>query len=196
MYRLSKSKIISYLQCPKRLWLQVHKPDESEMSESSAKAISFGYDVGEVARRLYPDGQLAGTYEDLPAALTKTQTILGDNSDAVLFEAAFTSEGILVLADIVEKRNGRLHLIEVKASTSVKDYQMNDAAIQAWVLKSAGYEPKAVVIRHINNEFVYPGEGNDSVKSFLQILIRASFSRVFIDTIMPQSSVSLMSGSS
>jgi len=36
----------------------------------------------------------------------------------------------------------------------------------------------------------------DSVKSFLQILIRASFSRVFIDTIMPQSSVSLMSGSS
>ena len=160
MYHLSKSKIISYLQCPKRLWLQVHKPDESEMSESSAKAISFGYDVGEVARQLYPDGHLAGSYDDIPAAMTNTQNILGNNSDSVLFEAAFTSEGILILADIIEKHNSDLNLIEVKSSTSVKDYQMNDAAIQAWVMRFAGYKPSAVIIRYINNEFVYPGDGN------------------------------------
>jgi hypothetical protein len=35
----------------------------------------------------------------------------------------------------------------------------------------------------------------DSVKSFLQILLRALFSRVSIDTIMPQSFESLRPGS-
>jgi len=160
MYHLSKSRIISYLQCPKRLWLQVHKPDEAEMSEPSVKAISFGYEVGEIAQRLYPEGQLAGTYDDLKSALKTTERLLENSSDAVLFEAAFSSEGILILADIIEKRKGNLYLIEVKSSTSIKDYQVNDAAIQAWVMLSAGREPKNVFIRHINNEFIYPGDNN------------------------------------
>lgn len=159
MYHLSKSKIIAYLQCPKRLWLQVHKPNEAEMNMSSEKAISFGNDVGEIARRLYPSGQLAGSYEDILSALSTTQNILKNTDNTVLFEAAFSSGGILIFADIIEKRNSALHLIEVKSSTSVKDYQINDVAIQSWVMRSAGYDPTTVFIRHINNEFVYPGEG-------------------------------------
>lgn len=160
MRHLSKSKIISYLQCPKRLWLQVYKPDEAKITESSAKSISIGYDVGDVARKLYPDGKLVGSYENISESIEATQSILRGQHDTIIFEAAFSSEGILVFADVIEKLNGNLRLIEVKSSTSVKDYHMNDVAIQAWVMRSAGYNPGTIIIRHINNEFIYPGNGN------------------------------------
>ena len=39
---LSKSKLLAFRQCPKRLWLEVHRPDLRE--DSSATESSF--DVG------------------------------------------------------------------------------------------------------------------------------------------------------
>ena len=50
-------------------------------------------------------------------------------------------------------------LVEVKASTSVKDYHVLDCAIQEWVLRNAGIPLTSVHLAHINNQFVYPGGG-------------------------------------
>jgi hypothetical protein len=52
MRNLSKSKIIAYRQCPKRLWLEIHKP---ELRDDSASEMVFaiGNQVGDVARRIY-----------------------------------------------------------------------------------------------------------------------------------------------
>jgi len=36
MRNLSKSKIISYPQCPKRLWLEIHRPELKDDSASEA----------------------------------------------------------------------------------------------------------------------------------------------------------------
>ena len=49
-FGLSKTKIISGLQCVKRLYLQVHQPDEAVTEESAERLIAFGYRVQEVAR--------------------------------------------------------------------------------------------------------------------------------------------------
>ncbi len=38
MHNLSKSKIIAYRQCPKRLWLEIHKP---ELRDDSASETVF-----------------------------------------------------------------------------------------------------------------------------------------------------------
>ena len=51
-------------------------------------------------------------------------------------------------------------LIEVKASTSVKDQYIPDCAIQAAVLEGAGVPVSSVELAHVNNQFVYPGNGD------------------------------------
>ena len=61
MRPLSKSKIIAFRQCPKRLWLEVHRPDLREDSSAAQAAFQVGYQVGEIARRIYdPEGQAPG----------------------------------------------------------------------------------------------------------------------------------------
>lgn len=53
---LSKSRIIAWKQCPKRLWLQIHRRDLLEVSDDVEHGFQIGYEVGDVAQGLYPDG--------------------------------------------------------------------------------------------------------------------------------------------
>ena len=50
--------------------------------------------------------------------------------------------------------------MEVKSSTTVKGYHLNDAAIQYWVVTGAGIPLSSISISHIDNQFVYPGNGD------------------------------------
>ena len=50
---LSKSKLIAFRQCPKRLWLEVHQPQLREESKSTQAIFRTGHEVGELAQRLY-----------------------------------------------------------------------------------------------------------------------------------------------
>ena len=53
-------------------------------------------------------------------------------------------------------------MIEVKSSTSVKDYQYDDIAIQAFVAKSEGARLKSIAIAHIDSSWVYQGNAEYS----------------------------------
>ena len=53
---LSKSKLIAYHQCPKRLWLELHKPELRDDAGMDA-LFATGNEVGAVARRVFdPEG--------------------------------------------------------------------------------------------------------------------------------------------
>jgi hypothetical protein len=157
---LSKSKLLSSLQCRKRLWLEVHRPELIPEDPARERAFSFGHEVGEMARRLTPGGVLIEHQERLVDALAETRRLLGKGVDQVLFEATVEYDGVLVRADILELKRGKASIREVKASGSVKDYHLSDAAIQTWVLGSAGVKVDAVTIQHIDTGFVYPGEND------------------------------------
>lgn len=157
--RLSKSKVIAGRQCLKRLWLQVHNRQVAG-DTGNEMAISIGHDVGDAAQGNYPAGVLLGSHEDFTQSLQATRDWAAAGGDGVGFEATFQADGVLVMADIVEKRAGDLHLIEVKASTSVKDYHRDDVAVQAHVLAQAGHSPASVHLRVINNQFIYRGDGD------------------------------------
>lgn len=156
---LSKTKIISSLQCQKRLWLEVHRPELIPADSARERVFAFGHQVGEMARRLAPGGVLIEHQEHLADALDETRRRLGEGGNQVLFEAAIEHDGVLVRADILELRRGNASIREVKASGSLKDYHLSDAAIQTWVLRSAGLNVDAVSIQHIDTGFVYPGDG-------------------------------------
>lgn len=153
---LSKSRVISWLQCPKRLWLHAHKPEVVATSAASQALFALGHSVGEVAQRLHPEGVLITSQDDLSAALAETSARLQGGAPT-LFEATFEHEGLLVRADILRRVGVRYRLCEVKASASVKPYQLHDVAIQAWVLSQSGIKLESAEIQYINTSFVYPG---------------------------------------
>jgi len=156
---LSKSKLLSFLQCSKRLWLEVHRPDAAEFSTEAERGFAVGYSVGEVARQLVPGGVLIGGDDNLDDALAETQKQISAGAET-LFESTFEHEGVLVRADILTRSaRGALEITEVKASTRVKDYQLSDAAIQKWVITQAGLRVDSIAIDHVNADFVYPGDG-------------------------------------
>ena len=97
---------------------------------------------------------------DIGQALEDTNRQLRNSNAPPLFEATFSYENVLVRSDILFQENGEYRLVEVKASTKIKDYYMNDCAIQAWVIENAGYPIHKVELAHIDNRFVYPGNGN------------------------------------
>jgi len=160
MRKLSKSKILSSLQCPKRLYLEVYQKELAEIGGQAQRLFNIGHEVGEMAQQLKPGGILIQHQENLSRALEETQQLLGQSSQSHLFEATFSSEGVLVRVDILEQNKAGLSLTEVKAATSVKAQYYHDCAIQAWVVQQSGYRLSSIQLAHINNRFVYEEEGD------------------------------------
>lgn len=163
---LSKSKLIAYCQCPKRLWLELHQPELRTDSTATQASFATGNQVGSIARQLY-DPKNKGVLIDIDQegfkqAFTHTQSLL--QTAQPVFEAAFSTQDALAFADILlpisAKKPLKWRMIEVKSSTSVKDYHLDDAAIQAYIAKKSGVALSAIAIAHIDSSWVYPGDND------------------------------------
>ena len=160
--RLSKSKYLSGLQCEKRLWLEIHKPELAPPPPPGQQRIfDQGTKVGEMATEEFPDGVLIeADYLNIPDALKQTEEALNNSVD-VIFEGCFVHENVLVRPDIILRNDqGSWNMIEVKSSTGVKEENIHDVAVQTWVLQGCGLEMKRVFLKHINRECVYPNLSN------------------------------------
>ena len=166
MRQLSKSKIIAFRQCPRRLWLEIHRPEFRDDSGSEI-AFSIGNQVGDVARTIYDPGERGLLIEIDQLGWESSFATTSDwlqKQDAPLFEAALHIPGALALADVMlpSRIEGSLqwHMIEVKSSTGVKDYHHDDIAVQAYIARESGVPLEKISLAHVDNTFVYPGGGN------------------------------------
>ncbi len=159
---LSKSKLISAWQCPKRLHLGKHHPELGRISARTEALWATGHRVGEVARQLYgtPESVTIEFDKRIGLMVHETAELLDAGADAPIFEATFRHENVLVRVDVMIPDDGGWRAIEVKASTSVKDYHVLDCAIQDWVMRSLGVPVTRIALAHIDNRFVYPGGGD------------------------------------
>lgn len=162
---LSKSKVNAYHQCRKRLWLEIHRPDLREESPASQRAFAIGHTIGELAQREHPDGILIGPASprapiNWPQVFAETKQALSLEPRRPIFEATCRHDGVLVRADLLIPAPKGWHMAEVKSSTSVKDYHLNDVAVQTWVMRESGVDVSTVELRHVDNTFVYPGGNN------------------------------------
>ncbi len=157
-HRLSKSRFVTGLQCHKYLWWKVHEPDASELKVDPETQFRFdqGTRVGELAQSYVPGGVLIDLpYYQIREKVEATRDALRSDPPAI-YEASFLADGVFVAVDILEKVNGGFRIIEVKSSTSVKPYNIPDAAVQAHVLCQAGLSVVGAEIMHLNTECRYP----------------------------------------
>lgn len=163
---LSKSKLIAYRQCHRRLWLEVHKPELREDSEGAEARMEAGNELGRLARSIYdPDGKgetIDAQRDGFGPALQRSKEVLAETKP--VFEAGYAANGGLAFADVMLPVGNRKppdwRMVEVKSSTSVKDYHLEDASIQAFIARAAGVPLQAIAVAHIDSSFVYPGGKN------------------------------------
>ena len=157
---LSKTKIMAGRQCEKRLWQEVYRSHLIEYGSDAEQRFAVGNEVNDVARAQYPDGVLVSYDHGPEAAVEDTQRLLAEQPDTPIFEATFKAHDVLVRVDILKPCREGCELIEVKSSTSVKEHHRADCAVQTWVLECAGIPVNAIYLCHIDNQFVYPGNGD------------------------------------
>jgi hypothetical protein len=158
---LSKSKLLQARQCAKRLWLQVHQPELAVDDSAQRQRLAEGTRFGDLARELMGGGILIEHQDDLATAVESTRAaVAGAREGDRFFEAAFSHDGVLVRADALEHTRSGWVLTEVKSSTEVKGYHVEDAAVQAWVLRQSGLTLSALQIGFVDNAFVYRKPGD------------------------------------
>jgi hypothetical protein len=167
---LSKSRITLFEQCPKRLWLAVHRPDLAEEDDGTRAAFADGHRVGELACSLHPDGIMISANAGLGKAVEETAALLSDGWNKPIFEATFAHKGVLVRVDILLPTDAGWHVAEVKNTAGVKDYHLGDLATQIWVMRGAGVPIATTAIRHLDRTFTLTRE--------------ADYDGLFLDTVL------------
>lgn len=161
---LSKSRFIAGLQCPLRLWYKCYDRNLAAPITPAQQAIfDSGHEVGRLATRCYPGGILIEEdYLHAADAVKTTAAAVKKPGVPSIYEAAFSHDDVLIRADILERPTGESwNLVEVKSSSSVKDVYYWDVAIQYYVLQGVGLKINRAGILHLNNQYVYDGNGPD-----------------------------------
>ncbi|WP_394808130.1 DUF2779 domain-containing protein [Nitrosomonas sp.] len=144
----------------------MHRPEVKEDSAQTQMSYDIGHAVGEIAQQIYgEDGKailIEADRQNFNNAFTKTQESLPKRTP--IFEAGFKIEGALAFADVLLPLDGphsnQWRMVEIKSSTSVKDYYHDDIAIQSFIAKQAGLELQSIALAHVDNTWVYQGDGN------------------------------------
>ena len=162
-YTLTKIKILSGLQCHKKLWFDLHDPKKKEQKYVLEKGFRFEKVVRENYSKNYGKVlDLSGDWEDV---VSKTKLGIKSNDTEVIFEGAFIYLDTLVRADVLIRNKNGWELLEIKSSTKLKDTHISDIAIQSFIVKKCGVNLTKVKLIHINEDFTYVG--NDNYKDLI-----------------------------
>ena len=104
MKGLSKSRYTAFCQCPKNLWLTVHKPNEATPDNALEARFEKGNEVGKLAKERfgsYVDVTTKNADEslDYDAMVAKTKEAMAKGIDNIC-EASFSLDGNYCAVDI------------------------------------------------------------------------------------------------
>ena len=173
MTGISKSRYTAYCQCPKILWLKVHKPEMPPEVDAALQArFDIGNEVGDLAMDLFgdykeahalkPDGSL-----DYAAMTEQTRQWMVDGVENIC-EASFIHDGNYCAVDILRRNGDGWDMFEVKStSSSVGEEVTNsenfrkyavDIAYQRWLLEHCGVKVTGTYLVTLNRDYVRQGD--------------------------------------
>ena len=158
-FGLSKTSILKGIQCPKALYLSKNQPDFEIPPDPDLEAkFQAGREVGILAQQLFPGGtEVPFPGLSVTEQIAKTRELIEAGAE-VIYEASFAFDGIFIKADILVRTGSTWEINEVKMSTSVKDPNYDDAAIQYCVVTNSGLPVSKVSLVHINNKYERQGD--------------------------------------
>jgi Domain of unknown function(DUF2779) len=121
MRYLTKSRFKMAVECPTKLYYtaKAEYANTNNENEFLAMLADGGFQVGELAKLMYPEGIEIKT-KQVDVAVTETETLL-QQENITLFEPAIVYRGYLVRVDVLVKRGQHIEIIEVKAKSFTGD---------------------------------------------------------------------------
>jgi hypothetical protein len=165
---LSKSRFLAGLQCPKRLWYEVHEPRAEALAASTQVTLDQGLEIGRLARGLTPGGfAVEAGFQEAALALKQTREAMAQGHK-VLYEAAAEASGAFVRADIllrVKPGQDLWDLFEVKSSgfreeaevAEEKEQFLWDLALQRYAFERSKHGIRKACLVLVNKDFVRHG---------------------------------------
>lgn len=159
--RISKSQYIKGLQCPKALWLYRRRPElAAPVTEAQQHLFDSGHAVEKLAWECFPGGvEVTDPYYEIDRAVESTRRMIDQGATTIYEATACSASGAYCRIDILHKEQQaeKWDLIEIKQSTSVKDYHVDDMAFQRHVFENAGYPIGDSFLMHLNKAYVRRG---------------------------------------
>lgn len=172
---ISKTDIQSYLQCPRKLWLEHYSDATITPKASDGRREKDGEAVGALARSaLGPDVIWPSSNDDKAVAFTLARAELMARPGVPAVEFPLVFGDVYARADALLPIMGSQHALqETKASTfPLKDdkvtpgkpeaHHLDDIAIQAWTMTQAGLNMGRAELNLLDGQWVYPGGGDYS----------------------------------
>lgn len=160
MMTLSKTDYILYKDCPKNVWLKIHKPEiySNILSDFEMNIIQSGNEVELVARKLFKNGILIEGRDK-----KAEQDTIGylESKEKVLFQPLFVTNKFLAAVDVLEYNSDDDSYIiyEIKSTNGVDDkVHYHDVAFQVNVLRQKGLKVSKAYLIHLNSEYVRYGK--------------------------------------
>jgi len=171
---LSKTQLLDWRQCPRKLWLGVHQPALAADKDSALQRRSVdGRLVEERARACIPAAfRWLPASDDKPADALAAQSAMAKHPGTAFVEVAMHAQGLYARADaLCPHPEGGYALLETKASTfpfkrdkvtpdKPEVHHVEDVAIQAWIAAESGIELKLAALNLLDNQWRYAGEGD------------------------------------
>jgi hypothetical protein len=135
---ISKSAFIKSEQCLKHFYLYKNHPYlRDSISKEKQFIFKRGTDVGIFAQQLFPGGidVTVGEKRDQQLFAEKTKYLIGQGVNTI-YEATFIFNGLLVMVDILHKKDNQWIAYEVKSSLKITETYVKDACFQYYVIKN------------------------------------------------------------
>jgi hypothetical protein len=159
---LSKSQYVKGCQCSKSLWFSLNRKDLAPPVDATKQAIfDAGNEVGEWAKRYFPGGvEVTMPYFKAAEGAEATMAFVAAGQEVIFEATAIHPDGTYSRIDILRKVPGTdtWDMIEVKGSTGVKDYHLDDMSFQYRVFTGAGYHINHCFMMLIDNTYVRNGD--------------------------------------
>lgn len=135
---LTKSRFKMAVECPTKLYYTGKKDYANQKNDNDfLKALADGgFQVGELAKWMYPNGVEVEFKGDFEKAIEQTQELL-KRDQVTIYEAAIRHQNTFVLVDILNKKGNSVELIEVKAksfNSNVDTFRKSNGHIDSDIL--------------------------------------------------------------
>ena len=158
---ISKSQFLKGMQCQKRLWYDRNRKDLSTEDDNKAK-FEMGNEVGKIAKTYFENGvEVTEEYLETEKAINSTKKFIEQGKE-IIFEATAMHPvtGAFSKIDVLRKvpNTNEWDLIEVKSTTKIKSYHIEDISFQYYVFHHAGYNIRHCFLMLLNRDYIRRGD--------------------------------------
>lgn len=137
-HSISKTSFLKFEQCQKAFYLYKNHPYlRDKLSVDKRLTFKRGHDVGYFAQQLFAGGiDVSKQTKSSAQGIELTQSLIA-SKEPVIYEATFSFEGALIMADILCLIEDKYYAYEVKSSLKISEIYLKDAYLQYYVLKNS-----------------------------------------------------------